>query len=613
MAHPVLLLTLLTSCSTPFARHVAGAGGTTPDDSAGGDSATPPPVDADGDGAAVDEDCDDTDPTVFPGAPEICDGRDQNCDGSPDDGVPNDGAGCQDPGSPASADRVHTVQLVSRTGTSVYAATDSPAEFCLSATACWPAAITDWDEFQNGAIDVFTVEGLDLARADLDRLEVRTLTGSDQWSPVAFSLTLDGEQVACADGLTVKIGNESGEVTSWSQGLSLDCDTVWDAPLTVGPVLGAVDSDGVRIWYRTDVTRPVLLRVASTASALESAPVVHYGYPSVEDDFTEVVHVQGLSPESTWWYDLEIDGERKGPWSFTTAPANDAPSRLRFGFGSCALNDDEPIFGAVAAWDPDVFLFVGDNFYGDTPDRDAQRQFYRHAYGLPLRRDVTHLASILSVWDDHDYAGDNEDGNAPGKEDALRVFEEYTANPGYGTTDIPGIFTTQRYGPIEFFLLDDRYYRGLDDSVLGDAQEAWLYDALAASDATFKFLVSGSQFTTQGTTDSWAEWPTAQQRLMDAVAGVPGVVFLSGDVHHSELRLVPGVGYDVPELTSSPLARNSPGSCPGDSEILSCYAADSFIGVEVDTTLADPTLDVSIFDVSGVVQASWQIPRSDLE
>ena len=44
-------------------------------------------VDGDGDGFSSSEDCDDADGDVYPGANELCDGIDNNCDGSIDEGV----------------------------------------------------------------------------------------------------------------------------------------------------------------------------------------------------------------------------------------------------------------------------------------------------------------------------------------------------------------------------------------------------------------------------------------------------------------------------------------------------------------------------------------------
>ena len=44
-------------------------------------------VDQDGDGYLSDEDCDDSDGSIFPDAEEICDGFDNNCNGQADEGV----------------------------------------------------------------------------------------------------------------------------------------------------------------------------------------------------------------------------------------------------------------------------------------------------------------------------------------------------------------------------------------------------------------------------------------------------------------------------------------------------------------------------------------------
>ncbi len=50
--------------------------------------------DADGDGSAYCADCDDSDPETYPGAPELCDGEDNDCDGIiPSDEVDGDGDG----------------------------------------------------------------------------------------------------------------------------------------------------------------------------------------------------------------------------------------------------------------------------------------------------------------------------------------------------------------------------------------------------------------------------------------------------------------------------------------------------------------------------------------
>lgn len=76
-----------------------------PDDAPDDDVPDDDDIDSDGDGIPEGEDCDDGDPDVFPGAEEICDGLDNNCDGTVDEGLLTtaysdaDGDGYGDPGS----------------------------------------------------------------------------------------------------------------------------------------------------------------------------------------------------------------------------------------------------------------------------------------------------------------------------------------------------------------------------------------------------------------------------------------------------------------------------------------------------------------------------------
>ena len=84
-----------------------GSGGTNPADGTDGTDGTGP-VDADGDGYDETEDCDDDDPSAYPGADEDCSETDRNCDGDPTAGAVDrsigfadaDGDGYGDPDRP---------------------------------------------------------------------------------------------------------------------------------------------------------------------------------------------------------------------------------------------------------------------------------------------------------------------------------------------------------------------------------------------------------------------------------------------------------------------------------------------------------------------------------
>ena len=84
----------------------------------------------------------------------------------------------------------------------------------------------------------------------------------------------------------------------------------------------------------------------------------------------------------------------------------------------------------------------------------------------------------------------------------------------------------------------------------------WLKINLLLSDATFKFIVLGSQgLNTQTHTECWAHnFPDEQKELLDFIQKnkIKGVVFLSGDRHCTHLLKMPRLGtYPLYEFMCS--------------------------------------------------------------
>lgn len=394
--------------------------------------------------------------------------------------------------------------------------------------------------------------------------------------------------------------------------------------LMQGPMVGPAGESSIVLWGRASGPYPVAVEYDDnplfTGSRVSQAVL-----PDVDDDFAFTIRIEGLSPATTYYYRMIVDGKSdrylagQSPFETKTAPAASHAGSIRIAFGSCARFQAYPrqeIWHAIAAKSPDIFLWLGDNVYVDSLHAGIFADEYKRQRDVkefqPFQRQVPQLA----IWDDHDYGLNNSDQSNPVKGLALDMFKRFWPNPAFGTDAAPGCYFSYQYGGVDLFMLDGRTYRAPnadedtpEKSLLGPVQLAWLKQALRESRAPFKVLACGSGWSSAKGPggDSWAAFLNERNALFDFIRdeSIEGVVLISGDTHVAELNCIPRAdqgGYDLYDLVSSPLAQ-SPGNGwlerRPEIRIRPVYFGGPNFGQLTIDLHGEPTLYFDVYDVYG--------------
>lgn len=373
--------------------------------------------------------------------------------------------------------------------------------------------------------------------------------------------------------------------------LGLALNAQQNPSLVAGPMLGNVEMRTAIIWLEVaPVVKNVVIRYwekgrPQSAQTISYKGILHQAFNPLQLELT------GLQMNTTYQYQLVLDGKvvkKNYPMEFTTKalwqwrqPAPD----FDFLTGSCAYfnepvydrpgipyGKDSSIFLAMAKTPASFMIWLGDNWYTREADfSSAYGLQYRasHDRSLPVLQPFLAAMPHYAIWDDHDYGPDESDKSYIFKAASRRIFQQYWANPSYGQEG-RGIYSTLSYSDCDFFLLDDRYFRSNDhlpDSVngrpnpekqmYGPEQLEWLKNALVGSQATFKFIVTGSQVLNPvSRSDCLRHFPAEFDELVHFIENnkIGGVLFLTGDRHHSEvIRLERPGTYPLYDITASPL------------------------------------------------------------
>ena len=322
------------------------------------------------------------------------------------------------------------------------------------------------------------------------------------------------------------------------------------------------------------------------------------------------------------------------------ALAQDAAPLTRIAFGSCAhQTKPQPIWDAVLDYRPELFVFLGDNVYGDVTSAALTelREAYAKAATIEGYAKVRATVPVLATWDDHDYGQNDAGGEFPFKAATKQLFLDFWQVPEDDPRRArPGIYHAETFGPagmrVQVILLDTRSFRSplrltgepgvpgkgpyLPDpdpakTMLGAAQWAWLRAQLLQP-AELRLIVSSVQVLAEG--HGWEGWdnlPLERIKLLELIdqTGAGGVIFVSGDRHVGALYQRPtGAAYGLYEITASGINMTFAGNRdPGALRLGAVYGAANFGTVDIDWWAKDVRLSVRSMNGEPVRQVAIQL------
>ncbi len=329
--------------------------------------------------------------------------------------------------------------------------------------------------------------------------------------------------------------------------------------------------------------KSTLISLGVSAAALAAAPLLADAHMESSAAPGEV----SLSPEdllAPYFAKLEqtVDLPEAGP---NAALASDAKI-TRIAFGSCNHQSaSQHMWGQIASQNPQAFLMIGDNVYGDNAwAGDAALESLRVAYAdqaaHPEFAEFRANIPMMATWDDHDFGLNDKGASFPMRRWAETMFEAFW-NSSDAVRSRPGIYDSVMVGSegerVQFIMLDTRYFRSdlkrkpwqrerwslgvympdtnPETTILGDEQWAWL-EAELAKPADIRIIASSIQIITEAHDfESWENFPHERTRLLDMLTEreESGLVMLSGDRHSGGIYTLDHGGETFWELTSSSL------------------------------------------------------------
>lgn len=311
----------------------------------------------------------------------------------------------------------------------------------------------------------------------------------------------------------------------------------------------------------------------------------------------------------------------------------------RIHFGSCIKQDrPAPLFETILRDKPKLFIFLGDNIYGDTSDMKVLQAKYDRLAAIPGFAKLRSSSRVLATWDDHDYGMNDSGANYGKRKESQQLFQKFWE----GKADArPGVYRSHTFGAkarrVQVIMLDTRYFRGPlktgerrtggpyypqpDPSVpmLGEAQWTWLEQQFEKP-ADLRIVASSIQCIPEASgQETWSNLPNERKRFFDLVAKTKanGVIIISGDRHWSEISVLDeDVPYPIYDVTSSSINQLHKRGTPTKNRfraLPTSFHQENFGRLNIDWQRDDPLVTAEIVDLDGKVRIAKKLFLSELQ
>ena len=256
---------------------------------------------------------------------------------------------------------------------------------------------------------------------------------------------------------------------------------------------------------------------------------------------------------------------------------------LTLGFGSCLHQDRSmAILKTIEKKELDLFMFIGDNVYGDQKDGELDKLIRTYKQQYNNLENFLKNVSTEFIWDDHDFGLNDGGSDYRYKDRAKELFLETWKIPSNDVRRLRDglyfdkmieknglkvhlIFLDNRTFKSEWKLTDEfnkegkeRYVKDFDPdkTLLGKKQWQWLKDKLN-EDSNIKIILSSLQILSLGHGwESWDKLPLERERLFNLIdeSNVSNLFIFSGDRHRGGFySFKTDDNNDIYEFTSSSL------------------------------------------------------------